>query len=59
MGRPAALPAISVSTGEQRYQAWAYRNAPIRRWIRIHRAMFEQLRNEAWRKPVPPPERLK
>jgi hypothetical protein len=50
---------ISASIGEQRYQAWAYHNAPILRWIRIHRARFEQLRNGAWRRPLPPPERFK
>ena len=50
---------ISASIGEQRYQAWACHNAPVRRWIRIHRARFEQLRNRAWRRPLPPPERFK
>jgi hypothetical protein len=45
---------ISASIGEQRYQAWAYHNAPIRRWIRVHRARFEQLRNGTWRKPPAP-----
>ena len=44
---------ISASIGEQRYQAWAYHNAPVRRWIRIHRARFEQLRNRGLAQAVP------
>lgn len=50
---------ISASIGEQRYQAWAYHNTPVRRWLRIHRARFEQLSNGAWRRPPPPPEHFK
>jgi hypothetical protein len=50
---------ISASIGEQRYQAWAYHNAPVRKWVTIHRYKFEQLRIGAWRMPLPPPERFK
>ncbi len=50
---------VSASIGEQRYQAWAYNNSPIRKWVNIHRYKFEQARNDAWRTPLPPPERFK
>jgi hypothetical protein len=49
---------IAASIGEQRDPAWAYHN-PVRRWARIHRTRFEQLRYAAWRGPIPPPERFK
>jgi hypothetical protein len=35
---------ISASISEQRYQAWAYHNAPIRHWVNIHRYKLEQAR---------------
>ena len=50
---------IAASIGEQRYPGWTYRNDPVRRWTRIHRARFEQLRYGSWRRPLPPPERFK
>jgi hypothetical protein len=50
---------ISASIGEQRYQEWAYSNAPIRRWVDGHRSKFEQVRSVFWRGPIPPPEHFK
>jgi hypothetical protein len=49
---------ISASIGEQSNPSWPGYHDPIRRWIRIHRARFEQLRYGAW-PPLPPPERFK
>lgn len=50
---------ISASIGEQRYQTWAYHNAPVRKWVSIHRYKFEQIRIGNWRMPLSPPERFK
>ncbi|VBA31953.1 hypothetical protein LAUMK4_05631 [Mycobacterium persicum] len=50
---------ISASIGEQSNPSWPGHNDPVRSWVRIHRARFEQLRYGAWCKPLPPPERFK
>jgi hypothetical protein len=50
---------IAASIGEHHYPGRAYHNDPIPRWIRIHRARFEDLRYGAWRSPLPPPQHFK
>jgi hypothetical protein len=35
---------IAGSIGEQSYPSWPFSNDPVRRWVRFHRARFEQLR---------------
>lgn len=50
---------ISASIGEQPNPSWPRYIDPVRRWVRIHRARFEQLRYGAWRRPLPPPGRFK
>jgi hypothetical protein len=50
---------IADSTGEQSYPSWPYDSDPVRRWTRVHRARFEQLRAWSWSRPAPPAERFK
>src|SRR5271166_4459009 len=46
---------ITESIGEQSYPSWSFSADPVRRWTRVHRARFEQLRAWSWRRPLPPP----
>jgi hypothetical protein len=50
---------IAASIGEQSNPAWPSYNDPVRKWARVHRARFEQLRGWSWGRPSPPPERFK
>ncbi len=50
---------IAESIGEQGYPRWLLTNDPVRRWIRFHRARFEQLRYWSWGKPPPPAQHFK
>ncbi len=50
---------VAESAGEQSYPTWPYSSDPLRRWTRVHRARFEELRAWSWRRPLPPPERFK
>jgi hypothetical protein len=50
---------VAESIGEQSYPTWPYSGDPLRKWTRVHRARFEQLRAWSWRRPLPPAERFK
>ena len=50
---------VAESIGEQSYPTWPHSTDPVRRWVRVHRARFQQLRAWSWGKPPPPAERFK